>query len=297
MTGARIVCVGDVVNDIVVVPVTAMRADTDTTARIRRSPGGSAANTAAWLGALGAPVDFVGSVGLADADLHADRLRAHGVVPHLGVADGLETATIVIVVDGDRRTMLTDRGANAVLDQAQVTDALLDAAGSLHLTGYSLFDGPRAPGIRRLIERAHGRDIIVSMNPGSVGYIADYGVERFAADIAGVDVLLATLDEAALLTGVDDPSAATSALAERHGAAVVTRGPLPVLAAERASRVIEVPVPAVPLVDPTGAGDAMAAGFLAARLRGADPADAVAAGVATAARAIRLVGGRPPAGR
>ncbi|GAA2074433.1 PfkB family carbohydrate kinase [Pseudolysinimonas kribbensis] len=297
MTGARIVCVGDVVNDIVVVPVTAVRPDTDTTARIRRAAGGSAANSAAWLGALGAPVDFVGSVGLADAAQHADRLAAHGVVPHLGIADGLETATIVIVVDGDGRAMLTDRGANAALDQGQVTDELLDAAGWLHVTGYSLFDGPRAPGIRRLIERAHERGITVSMNPGSVGYIADYGVERFAADTAGVDVLLANLDEAALLTATDDPSAATSALAVRHGTAVVTRGSLPVLAAEGGSAVLEVPVPAATLVDPTGAGDAMAAGFLAARLGGAGLAAAVGSGIATAARAIGIVGGRPPAAR
>lgn len=290
-------CVGDVVNDIVVVPVTPVRPDTDTTARIRRAAGGSAANTAAWLGALGAPVDFVGSVGAADVAEHAERLRAQGVVPHLGVAEGLGTATIVIVVDGDGRAMLTDRGANAALDQVQVTDALLDDAAMLHLTGYSLFDGPRAAGVRRLIDRAHERGIEVSMNPGSTGYIADYGVERFVRDIAGVDVLLATADEAALLTGASDASAATTTLADRHGVAVVTGGSHPVLAAERGSAVIDVPVPAVELVDPTGAGDAMAAGFLAARLAGADLADSVRRGITAAARAIAIVGGRPPVGR
>lgn len=294
MTGARIVCVGDVVNDIVVVPVTAIRADTDTTARIRRSAGGSASNTAAWLGALGAPVDLVASVGAADAEEHAARLRAHGVTPHLRIADGLETATIVIVVEGDGRAMLTDRGANAALGEADVTDALLDGAAILHLTGYSLLDGPRAVGVRRLIDRAHARGAEVSMNPGSVGYIADYGVERFVRDIDGIDMLLANRDEATLLTGEADSAAATRMLAERDALVVVTGGAAPVLIASRGSQVVEVPVPRAELVDPTGAGDAMAAGFLAARRDGADAVDAVAAGIAAAARVIRIVGGRPP---
>jgi sugar/nucleoside kinase (ribokinase family) len=293
VSGDRIVCVGDIVNDIVVAPLTAVRPDTDTTARIHRAAGGSAANTAAWLGALGAPVDLVATVGAADAEQHADRLRAHGVVPHLRVADGLETATIVILVDGDGRAMLTDRGANAGLDQAQVTDALLDAAGHLHLTGYSLLDGPRAAGIRTLIDRAHRRSMVVSMNPGSVGYIADYGADRFAADIAGVDLLIANLDEAVLLTGTEDARAAAGTLAERHGTAVVTRGSRAVVVARRGAAPIEVPVPGLDLIDPTGAGDAMAAGFLAALRAGADLEDAARSGIETAARAVSVSGARP----
>ena len=71
MTGSRIVVVGDVINDIVAVPRIPVRPDTDTPSSIRPRPGGSAANTAVWLGSRGAAVDFVGAVGAHDAAEHA----------------------------------------------------------------------------------------------------------------------------------------------------------------------------------------------------------------------------------
>jgi sugar/nucleoside kinase (ribokinase family) len=293
-TRDRIVCFGDLANDVVVAPRAGIRADTDTPSHIRHTAGGSAANTAAWLACLGASVDMVGCVGTSDAELHADRLRSYGVTPHLEVAAGLETSTIVIIVEGERRTMLTDRGANRALRDGQLTDALLDAAAILHLTGYNLIDGPREAGMRRMIERAHERGIVVSMNPGSAGYVADYGVEAFVAATEEVDILIANSDEAALLAGTSDAAAATRRLADRHGIAVVTRGPGGVLFAERGKELREIGVPAARLVDPTGAGDAMAAGFLHSwrverdLLRGAE------AGILAAAQAIQVYGGRPP---
>jgi sugar/nucleoside kinase (ribokinase family) len=292
--GARIVCFGDIANDVVVAPRAEIRADTDTPSHIRRTPGGSAANTAAWLGLLGAPTDLVACVGVADGEAHAEWLRAQGVTPHLHVAAGLETATIVIIVEGDQRTMLTDRGANRGLSDAFVTDALLDEAGVLHLTGYNLLDGPRARGLRRLMDRAHERGIVVSMNPGSAGYIADYGAEAFVTETDGVDIVVANDDEAALLSGVEGGVAATAVLAERHGIAVVTQGPRSVLVAERGEAPREVQVPAARVVDPTGAGDAMAAGFLNSWRVDGDIVRAAEAGILIASQAIQVYGGRPP---
>jgi ribokinase len=48
-------------------------------------------------------------------------------------------------------------------------------------------------------------------------------------------------------------------------------------------------------LDSTGAGDAFAAGLLAARMEGAEAADALAAGARLGARAVATRGGRPPA--
>ncbi|MEN9620784.1 MAG: hypothetical protein RL499_977, partial [Actinomycetota bacterium] len=121
MSAPRVVVVGDVIDDIIVVPRGPIRTDTDTAASITRHPGGSACNTAAWLGWLGARVDLVGRVGTGDADRHASALRASGVDAHLSEDPTLPTGTIVIVVDGETRTMLTDRGANATLASTAVT--------------------------------------------------------------------------------------------------------------------------------------------------------------------------------
>lgn len=288
----RVVAFGDIVNDIVAVPRSPIRPDTDTASTIRPRPGGSAANTAAWLGSLGAPVDFVGCVGIDDVDYHTEQLRAQGVAPHLTVVPGLPTSTIVIVVEGEHRTMLTERGANRALAAKHLTDDLLERAAVLHLTGYTLLDGPRAAGMRELIERAHAAGVTVSVNPGSAGFIADFGA-AFAAGIEGTDILIANIHEAELLSEQTAPDRIAQDLGDRHGLAVITQGADSVLVAERGAKPVAVPVPATRIVDPTGAGDAMAAGFLSAWITDRDALRAAQAGILVAARAVMVIGGRP----
>ena len=288
----RVVAFGDIVNDIVAVPRTAIRPDTDTASTIRPRPGGSAANTAAWLGSLGTPVDFIGCVGIADVDYHSEQLRAQGVTPHLTAVPGLPTSTIVIVVEGEHRTMLTERGANRALATKDLTDELLQRAAVLHLTGYTLIDGPRAEGMHELIERAHAGGVTVSVNPGSAGFIADFG-PSFAEGIAGTDILFANIREAELLSNQTAPDRIAQELGDRHGLAVITQGPDSVLVAERGAKPITVPVPTTRVVDPTGAGDAMAAGFLSSWLTDRDVLRAAQAGILVAARAVMVIGGRP----
>ncbi|WAB82575.1 PfkB family carbohydrate kinase [Microcella daejeonensis] len=292
----RALVVGDVIDDLIVVPSGPVRPDTDTTARITRSPGGSAANTAAWLAALGAPVDLVARVGAGRRELHAAELAAAGVTAHLSEDAERGTGTIVIIVEGDRRAMLTDRGANATLDPAEVTDALLDAAGALHLTGYSLFDALDPAALHDLVARARHRGVAVLFDPGSAGFIADYGVARFTAAVRGVDLLLPNLDEGRLLAGLDERSeapAVAEALLDLAPAVMLTCGAVGVVIAEREGGIRSMDARPVITVDPTGAGDAFTAGVIAARLRGADLDAAALAGMAAAATAVGRVGGRP----
>jgi sugar/nucleoside kinase (ribokinase family) len=74
---------------------------------------------------------------------------------------------------------------------------------------------------------------------------------------------------------------------------VLKRGSRGARVRRRGAEPVEVPAePAAP-VDPTGAGDAFAAGFLAAVLRGEDDAGCARAGVKAAAEAISRPGARP----
>jgi sugar/nucleoside kinase (ribokinase family) len=295
LMAGRIVVVGDLVNDVVVIPRGAARFDTDTDARIQPRPGGSAANTAAWAGSVGAAVDFVGVAGSADGELHAELLRHAGVVPHIHLEPGMPTATIVLVVEGQSRSMFTDRGANAALRSELLTDGLLDDAAVLHVSGYSITKDNARGAPLTMIARALARGVSVTVDPSSTGYLTDYGTERFLDELHGVEVLFPNLAEGALLTGRDDPWAIGDVLLERFPLVVLKRGPQGATVFRREREPFSVAAPRVAnFVDPTGAGDAFAAGFLARWVQDGDPEAAVQQAVGVAARAVMLVGGRPP---
>ena len=75
---SRALVFGDLIDDIIVVPSGPIRSDTDTASSIRSQPGGSAANTAAWMAAAGADVTFVGRCAAVDAARHAQLLESAG---------------------------------------------------------------------------------------------------------------------------------------------------------------------------------------------------------------------------
>src|SRR5690606_27205890 len=225
---------------------------------------------AAWLGSLGVPTDFVGAVGAADVESHRAAFARHGVEAHLAAVPDLPTGTIVVIIEGEHRTMLTERGANAALDAAQLDDELLAEASVLHLSGYTLLDGPEVAGIRRLIDRAHANGVKVSFNPGSAGFIADIGVDAVARGSEGADILFANVDEGRLLTGELDPVRVAAALGRRHRTVLVSLGADGTVLVDDRGTPVRVPATPTRVVDPTGAGDAMAAGFLARLLATGD---------------------------
>jgi sugar/nucleoside kinase (ribokinase family) len=197
--------------------------------------------------------------------------------------------------------MLPDPGANASLAPSDVSDSLLAAADHLHVTGYSLVrPGPR-PAALAAIARATDAGMSVSVDPSSAALLGP----EFLELAAGATLLLPNADEAAVLSGLPDPVASAHALADRFGEVVVKLGAEGALWTNGSD---EERVPAVPAaaglpggasprpasLDTTGAGDAFAAGLLAARLRGASPADALVAGCRLAARAVVTPGARPP---
>lgn len=95
-----------------------------------------------------------------------------------------------------------------------------------------------------------------------------------------------------MLTGLADPAAAAVALARQCGEAVVKAGRA---GAVWSDGLVTRSIPARPaqVIDSTGAGDAFAAGFLAARRRGADVSAGLAAAAELAAVALAQVGARP----
>jgi len=291
----RIVVFGDVVDDVVVVPAGAIREDTDTPSSIRNLPGGSAANAAAWMGSLGVAVDFVGLVGADDVARHSALLAGDGVIPHLAGDDELPTGAIIVIVTGERRTMLTEKGANAKLTADAVTDRLLDGATVLHFTGYSVFSQADQSQLRNLLQRATALGVHISVDPASAGFITDFGVDHFLDTVQGAHLFFPNLEEGRVLTGLEDPIEIAERLGDRFNVVALTLDTAGVVVVERGMPTTTVSAVPVLVVDPTGAGDAFAAGFLAAWVTGAGAMAAASAGARAGALAVSTIGGRPHA--
>ncbi|MFD7083705.1 carbohydrate kinase family protein [Streptomyces sp. NPDC059918] len=296
-SGALLV-VGDVVTDVVAVHPEPLAPATDTAARIRTLPGGAGANAACWAAHSGvADVRLLARVGTESARWHEQSLRDSGVRPRLVVDPAEPTGTVVALVGKDaERTFLTDSGAALRLTPQDWAPALLDGAVHLHLSGYLFFaDSSRELALVAL-RAARARGVPVSVDPASAGFLAGLGPQRFLDAVAGIGVLLPNEDEARMLAGLPERAGAARAAAElslRVPLVVVTRGAAGALVAEEGRVIAEVSAEPAEAVDTTGAGDAFTGGFLAARLAGADPADAARAGCRAAARAVTRLGGRP----
>jgi sugar/nucleoside kinase (ribokinase family) len=280
---------GDVIDDILVRPLTAITADSDTSAEIVRRPGGSAANQAAWLGYLGSEVAFVGRVGAADVERHRNALP--GVDAHLVPDDAHNTGTIVLMLgENGERTMFTDRGASLNLSHSDIPDSLIRKANHVHLTGYSFFaESTRAA----TLEILAATQASFSVDPGSVAFLRDVGAERFRDWISPAAACFPNLDEARELTGRDDPEEAASALQRDFPVVAVTLGAAGAVVAGPGLPPTHIPAPTTECVDPTGAGDAFCAGFLHSWLAQDDVLAAARFGVRTAAQAIGRFGARP----
>lgn len=292
--GGRVVCVGDVMLDISARLPAPLALGSDTPASISFGPGGSAANTAAWLGHLGVPCAFAGRVGDDTFGREAvEALRAHGVVPLVALDPEAPTGVCLVLIGPDgERTMVPSAGANAGLRPADLGTGLLGAADHLHLSGYTLLGEGCRPAALFALELAGTVGASVSVDAASAEPIRTVGAERFLEPIAPGTLLLANVDELAALTGTPDQDAGLAALVARGLDVVLKCGAAGAVLATSDGTWRAAAEPA-DVLDTTGAGDAFAAGFLAALHSGAQPADALGAANRLGAAAVRVLGGRP----
>ena len=232
---------GDLLLDVIVRPDGPLAPDGDTPAVTRASPGGQAANVAAWAVALGAQARVICKRGDdAAGALVTEEVERHGVEVRGPVVSG-RSGVVVSLVDGDgRRTMVSDRGVAPELDG--VDPAWLEGCDVLHVSGYSLLREP----IARAALAAAKLAPRVSVDLSSAPDIRALGVERFRA-------LLRELAPELVFANEDE----RDAVGELDASWIVKLG-------ARGARFPEGERAALPaeVVDATGAGDALAAGYL-----------------------------------
>ena len=294
MTTFRVVVIGDLLYDMFAKIEGPVAFGTDTFTPIQVAAGGSGANAAAWLASLGVEAHFVGRVGDdVFGEFLAEELGRAGVTPHLARDPSAATGKVFVLVDGaGERTMITDRGAGEALSPEDLPEPLF-GRGNLHLSGYTLSGGSRRDTATRALRLARESGMTISVDPSSVPLLMEVGPDRFLELTRGADLCFPNLEEGALLAQTEDPEIIAERLLSGYSGVVLKLGADGVLYAGVDGERARVPAPSARVVDTTGAGDALCAGFLAAWLSGASPVEALGRGVRLAAEAVERVGARP----
>ncbi len=275
----RIATLGDVLLDVVVLLSEPLVPGGDVRASNRARAGGQAANVAAWAAELGAEARCIAKRGDDSAgELVSRELEARGVELVGPVAEG-ETGVVVSIVREGDRSLASDRGiAPALAPEELEVDWF--ACDVLHLSGYALLREPIAAAALRSARLAREQGARVSVDVAAWTEIRSYGPVQFREllDELVPDVLFATEAEWELLGGAYLTAPIGVLKRGARGCSVFTED------AKLDFAALDVEV-----VDPTGAGDALAAGFLV----GGSLEEAARRGLEAAARCIAKVGSLP----
>ena len=270
-----VLCAGIVVADLFVPPLQRLpeAGELVATEDFLIAPGGCAANTAIGLAKLGVPASVCGRVGddTFGESLLRD-LRRRGIdVGALTVTEGVGTSkTVIVPVHGEDRRFIHTFGANAVFTAADIPQALLESSAVVYIGGYLVLPGlDEADLAARLRDaRAHGARVVLDVAIPS-------GHPDLSLDSVGklwplADCFLPNEDEALALSGEREPRDQAQAFLE-YGArtVVIKRGELGVHVRSRETA-FDMPAPPVEVIEPSGAGDAFAAGLIVGILEGWD---------------------------
>ena len=245
-----LVCtLGDLALDVLVRLARPVATGGDTDAEILLAPGGQAANVAAWASAHRASARFVGKRGDDDAaGLVLAALDARGVEV-VGPAGGRSAVVCSLVTQDGERSMASDRGAAADLQPEDVDPEWLDGCNHLFVSGYVLGREASRDAALRAVELARAGGASVSVDLGSWLAIRDAGRGAFRATVEELapDVVFANEDEDRAIGG---PLSGVAWILKRGARGCSFAGD------ERAA------LPVERVVDSTGAGDALAAGWI-----------------------------------
>jgi sugar/nucleoside kinase (ribokinase family) len=275
----RIATLGDVLLDVVVLLSEELAPGGDVRASSRAGAGGQAANVAAWAAELGAQARCIAKRGDDPAGELVARELAVGGVELVGpVGKGATGVVVSIVHDGDR-ALASDRGVAPSLAPDEL-DAAWVECDVLHLSGYALLRDPIAETALLAARLAREQGARVSVDVAAWTEIRAYGPVRFREllDELAPDVLFATEAEWELLGGAYLTAPLGVLKRGARGCTVFSEDAKLDFAAVDAE-----------VVDPTGAGDALAAGFLL----GGSLEEAARRGLEAAARCVTAVGSMP----
>lgn len=259
--------------------------------------GGSAANTAVGVAALGGTAAYFGKVSNDDnGRLYTHDIRQQGVhfeSAPLGGPPPTATSMIFVTPDGER-SMNTYLGACVELAPEDIEEDVVRGSQVTYFEGY-LWDPPRAKdAIRLACDLAHSAGQKTAMSLSDT-----FCVDRFRPEFKElltsktVDIVFANEAEAKALYQTEDLTTALDSLVADCELAIVTLGAEGSIAVSREQRVQCTAYPPKIVKDTTGAGDMFAAGFLYGFTNGLDLETSGRLANFAASNVIEDVGARP----
>jgi sugar/nucleoside kinase (ribokinase family) len=254
--------------------------------------GGCAANVAIDLGKQGIAVEIAGCLGNdASARVLLASLEEHGVgCSRIVYSNALSTSkTVILLVEGQDRRYIHSFGANAGFTVRDINREWVRKLGVFYLGGLFLMPAFDVDEVRDLLRdcRRHGVvtvvDVVIPQNfnlPSDLGPL-----------LREVDYFLPNNDEACCMTGASDPLVQLRTLLDWGAQTVmITCGRHGVLAG-KAGRFWKAGIyPGIIQVDPSGSGDAFAAGVVTGVVRGWDVPKILRYASALGASAIQALG-------
>jgi ribokinase len=262
--------------------------------------GGSAANTALGLALMGVKVSLIARLGLDPwGSMALHRLREAGVdVSNVQQDATANTGLIYIAVTPDgERTMMSDRGANALTDPSEIDAAAFQQARLFHLSGYSLLVEPQRSAALFAVEAARESGLRITLDPGMSA--SRTALETMRSLLPKISVVTPSLAEARELTGLVPAEACAQALLDMGARVVALKLGGDGCLVATGKDLVAVPAFRLEACDSTGAGDSFAAGLIAGHLAGLSWHSAAVLGNAlgglTAAQEGARLPGRPQA--
>lgn len=258
--------------------------------------GGSAANTAVGIAAMGGKPAFIGKV--ADDRLgevfreDITKSGVHFTTPCL--ENERPTARCMVIVSPDaQRTMNTYLGACSKLSRKDIDEELIRRTKIVYMEGY-LWDRPEAKdALAYAVELAHKHNRKVSLSLSDPFCVNRHRDSFMQLIKNGIDILFCNEDEIKSLFDTDDAETAFEKCKTLCETVVVTRGAKGAVAICGDKR-YEIPAePINRVIDTTGAGDLFAAGYLTGLAQNRPVSECLQMGAVAAAEIISHYGARP----
>ncbi|MGO4488059.1 sugar kinase [Microbacterium sp. 2RAF4] len=290
----EIVCIGETMA--LITPTDSRLADA---AEASVGLAGAESNVAAGVASTGHRVAWASRLG-ADplGDRVASELERRGVELWVERDDAAPTGVMFKDPGAESSSVYYYRSGSAAsrMEQGFLDPSRLDGVRIVHTTGIT---PALSASCRQMVDRlftdarAAGALVSFDVNDRRPLWSRDDAAETLARLADAADITFVGRDEAERIWGTVT-AAEIRAFLPNCALLIVKDGDVGATAFEGEAEPVFVPAPVVDVVEPVGAGDAFASGFLAATLDGEDLTSRLSAGHAAAERVLKIAADLPP---